>query len=67
MAWQTPVAFAQTTGVIKGIVIDEGGLAIPTVLITVSSPALIGGAQQQNTTGSGRFLFSQLPPGKYTV
>ena len=62
--WPTAV-LAQTTGTIKGITIDEGGLAVPGVVITVQSPALIGGAQQQTTGASGRFLFSNLPPGIY--
>ena len=60
-------AQAQTTGTIKGIVIDEGGLEIPGVMLTVESPALIGGAQQQYSDGNGRFLFSKLPPGVYSL
>lgn len=60
-------AHAQTTGTIKGTTIDDGGLAIPGVLVTIESPALIGGAQQQNSDAQGRFLFSKLPPGLYSV
>ena len=60
-------AHAQTTGTIKGIVIDEGGLEIPGVMLTVESPALIGGAQQQYSDANGRFLFSKLPPGVYSL
>ena len=67
LAGWTPVAHAQTTGTIKGIVIDEGGLAIPAVVITIDSSALIGGAQQASTDDNGRFQFTQLAPGTYNV
>ena len=60
-------AMAQTSGTIKGVTLDDGGLAIPGVLVTVSSPALIGGAQQQSSDGQGRFMFIKLPPGIYSV
>ncbi len=60
-------AMAQTSGTIKGVTLDDGGLAIPGVLVTVSSPALIGGAQQQSSDGQGRFLFIKLPPGIYSI
>jgi hypothetical protein len=60
-------AYAQTTGTIKGEVIDDSGLEVPGVLITVDGPNLIGGAQQEYTDDKGRFLFTNLPPGLYTV
>ena len=60
-------AYAQQTGTIKGVTIDEGGLAVPGVLVSVESPNLIGGTQTQETDAQGRFLFSKLPPGIYMI
>ncbi len=56
-----------TTGAIKGTTVDEGGLPIPGVLLTVRSEALIGGAQQRYSDDSGRFAFFELPPGLYEL
>jgi hypothetical protein len=66
MLFGTP-ALAQQTGTIKGVTIDDGGLAVPGVLMTVESPNLIGGTQQRETDAQGRFLFTKLPPGVYMV
>jgi hypothetical protein len=49
------------------LTVDEGGLAIPGVQVTISSPNLIGGAQAQTSNEAGRFLFSSLPPGIYVL
>jgi hypothetical protein len=56
-----------TTGAIKGTTVDEGGLPIPGVLLTVQSESLIGGAQQRYSDDSGRFTFFELPPGLYEL
>ncbi len=56
-----------TTGAIKGTTVDEGGLPIPGVLLTISSESLIGGAQQRYSDDSGRFAFFELPPGLYEL
>jgi hypothetical protein len=62
------VAWASaTSGNVKGDVIDDGGLAVPGVLVTISSPSLIGGAQQRTTGPEGDFLFTALPPGSYDL
>ncbi len=59
-----PEAFAGiTTGTIKGQTVDEGGLTIPGVQLTVNSASLIGGAQQYTSDENGRFIFANLPPG----
>lgn len=61
-------AFASaTSGTIKGTVIDDGGLAIPGALVTLTSPAMIGGAQQRTSDDNGEFLFVELAPGKYDM
>jgi outer membrane receptor protein involved in Fe transport len=65
LALAGPAFASATSGTIKGQVIDDGGLSIPGVLVTLSSPALIGGAQQRTTDEEGRFIFVELPPGAY--
>ena len=60
-------ANAQQTGTIKGVTLDDGGLEIPGVTITISSDNLIGGAQQKITDDQGRFFFTKLPAGIYLV
>ncbi len=60
-------AYASAAGTIKGQVVDDGGLAIPGVLITISSEKLIGGAQQYTADADGNFIFPELPPGQYKL
>lgn len=60
-------AQAASTGIIKGMVLDDGGVEIPGAVVTLTSPALIGGAQQQKADDEGRFIFSDLPPGGYDL
>lgn len=55
-----------TTGVIKGTTVDEGGLPIPGVLVTIKSPNLMG-VRQGDTDIEGRFFFAELPPGVYEL
>jgi hypothetical protein len=56
-----------TTGRLIGKVIDDTGVALPGVTVTISSPHLIGGAQVKITDGAGEFAFIGLAPGEYTV
>jgi Carboxypeptidase regulatory-like domain/TonB-dependent Receptor Plug Domain len=58
---------SSTAGSIKGLVIDDGGGALPGAVVTLSSPVLIGGAQQRKTDEDGRFIFVELPPGSYQM
>jgi hypothetical protein len=64
-----PIA-AQTvstaTAVITGTVSDRTGAALPGVVVTVSSSALMGN-QTTRTTDVGSFRFSALAPGIYAV
>jgi hypothetical protein len=55
-----------TSGTIKGVTIDEGGLPIPAVTIIVTSENLMGQRQTQ-TDANGRFYLAELPPGTYEL
>ena len=59
-------AEAQQTGTLAGVVRDAQAGVLPGVTISVSSPALIGGARTTVTGEAGSYTF-QLPPGIYTV
>jgi len=64
-----PVLSAQATrltGVIKGVVTDEAGLALPGVEVTAQSPALMGTVSSV-TLGDGSYRLPNLPPGAYTL
>ncbi len=56
-----------TTGRLMGTAMDESGAVLPGASVTISSPALIGGAQTKATDERGEFLFMALGPGDYTV
>jgi hypothetical protein len=58
---------ASTTGTIQGRVADSQGGLLPGVTVTISSPALIGGAQTQVTNEQGNYRFPAVPPGTYAV
>jgi hypothetical protein len=63
-----PFAMAQTTtGRLIGKTVDESGVVLPGVEITISSLSLIGGAQRTLTDNSGEFSFVGIAPGEYTV
>jgi len=61
-----PVAFAQTTGRIDGVVLDDQGAGLPGVTVTINSASLQG-ERIQVTGADGRFRFLALPPGNYTL
>ncbi len=62
-----PLAQAQTTGSITGLVTDASGAVLPGVTITLSGERLIGGPQTQVSDTSGTYRFDRLVPGAYHV
>lgn len=61
-----PAAFAQTTGRVDGVAVDDQGAALPGVTVTLSSPSLQG-ERIQVTDAEGQFRFLALVPGDYTL
>jgi hypothetical protein len=61
-------AFAQgvQTGVLRGVVHDEQGLAMPGVTVTVTSPS-VQGRRSTVTDTRGGFTLANLPAGDYEV
>lgn len=64
--WALPAQAAQT-GELQGYVVDDSGLPITGARVILSSPQMIGGEKVQVTDADGRFRFSELDPGVYTV
>ena len=60
-------AAQQITGSIVGSVYDAQGRALPGVTVTVRSSELPGGPRTYLTDVTGRYRFSNLPPGAYTL
>jgi len=54
------------TGSLNGKVIDADGNPLPGVMITITSPALLG-ARDFITPDTGSFRFPALPPGTYSM
>ena len=68
LAFVAPLA-AQTqitTGVIQGTVMDSTGAVLPGVDVTVVN-AGTNLSQSRTTDSDGRFVFLQLPPGRYNA
>jgi hypothetical protein len=64
----TGSAFAQTqTGTITGRAMDGSNALIPGVEVSITSPAMIGGARTAPTDELGTYRFTLLPPGAYRV
>jgi hypothetical protein len=55
------------TGSLSGSVKDEQGGVLPGAIITLSSPALIGGDQRTAASDKGQWRFPSLAPGVYTL
>jgi outer membrane receptor for ferrienterochelin and colicin len=62
-----PPAAAQTpTGSISGRIVDSGGLRVPGVTVTLTSPSLQG-VRTAVSSENGDFIFPALQPGDYTI
>jgi len=59
------VAFAQNTGVVKGVITDESGALVPGAKVTASGPT--GIVKATTSSNDGAYILSGLPPGKVTV
>ncbi|MEC8278347.1 MAG: TonB-dependent receptor, partial [Myxococcota bacterium] len=53
-------------GNIKGVVVDDGGLPVPGVVVTVTSDNLMGERQGQSDA-NGQYIINELPPGSYKL
>jgi outer membrane receptor protein involved in Fe transport len=60
------VAYSQTTGTIEGVISDSNGAPLPGASVEAKSPSLQG-TKVAVSDGAGRFRFSLVPPGQYTV
>jgi carboxypeptidase family protein len=54
------------TGTISGHIVDESGLVVPGVIVTVASPVLQG-VRTAVTSGNGDYIIPFLPAGEYEV
>jgi hypothetical protein len=55
------------TGTLIGTVRDQQGAVLPGAEVTITSPALIGGAARSVTNEKGQLRFQALLPGRYTL
>jgi hypothetical protein len=66
--WCAAPVFAQTiTGTITGRALDSSGGVLPGVEVSITSPAMIGGARTAFTDEQGVYRFTQLAAGEYRV
>jgi hypothetical protein len=66
MGLVVPASAQSTTGTIRGHVSDAQGLALPGVMVTVTSPNLQG-TRSTVTSDNGDYIVSLLPAGAYAV
>jgi hypothetical protein len=56
-----------TTGRLMGEVLDDSGVPLPGVTVTIESDALLGGPRTEITDGAGEVVFLGLHPGIYKL
>jgi protocatechuate 3,4-dioxygenase beta subunit len=54
------------TGILRGVVTDQSGGALPGATVTIESPAMQG-SRSVITDDSGAYVFRAIPPGDYRV
>ena len=62
-----PVAAQGLTGTLISTVRDTQGGVLPGAVVTITSPALIGGSRAISTDEKGHVRFMALPPGRYAL
>ena len=63
----TSVGAQTRTGILTGHITDATGGALPGVVVTATSPALIEGTRTEVTNERGLYRFIDLPPGDYVI
>src|SRR5215831_7309877 len=67
LALTSASAYAQqTTGAIRGVVMDASGAAVPAAVVTTTNTGTAAG-EIARTDASGSYAFPLLPPGRYAV
>ncbi|HEY6120093.1 MAG TPA: carboxypeptidase-like regulatory domain-containing protein, partial [Pyrinomonadaceae bacterium] len=61
-----PTAAQETTGTLRGTVVDATGAVVPNASVTVTNDAT-GASQTKQSSGDGAFEFNKLDPGSYTL
>jgi hypothetical protein len=67
LACAAPVFPQTVTGTITGRALDSSSGVLPGVEVTITSPAMIGGARTSFTDEQGVYRFTQLAAGEYRV
>lgn len=65
--WIAVPTAAQTTGTIRGTVVDAQGGVLPGVTVTARSPVLVRGTATVVSDGTGAFRLPGLQPGVYEI
>src|SRR5204862_4445624 len=64
--WAIPGAFAQTSGSIAGVIVDQSGSAIPGATVGLTNTGT-NAARSVLTNDAGAYSFPTLPPGIYNL